>query len=275
MAPQYEARLIESGDLRGSSGHHRSGWRAALWAVAAFGLTVVGVASLVASRAAPAPPVPGLDHAGSVAPPRDASRTEAARNKAAPTQPSPQGNDRSTMRTRASTAVGAAGAIPGAIGPVMARSAPVSVDIPAIGVRSRLLSLDLRPDGTLATPNRPLMAGWYGGSSTPGEPGPAVIVGHVDSWETGPAVFYRLGELAPGEHVVVARSDQSRAVFTVDGVRTYPKTTFPTNLVYGTTRRAELRLITCGDWNASTREYDANVIVFAHLTRAAPAMPHP
>lgn len=179
------------------------------------------------------------------------------------------------MHARASTALGAAGSTRGAIGPVMARSAPVSVDIPAIGVASRLLSLDVQRDGTLATPNRPLLAGWYVGSSTPGEPGPAVIVGHVDSWETGPAVFYRLGELAPGEHVVVTRSDQSRAVFTVDGVRAYPKTTFPTNLVYGATRRAELRLITCGNWNASTSEYDANVIVFAHLTRAGTAMPHP
>jgi LPXTG-site transpeptidase (sortase) family protein len=127
------------------------------------------------------------------------------------------------------------------------------------------MTLGLNPDHTLEVPSKPLMAGWYTGSPTPGQQGPSVIAGHVDSKETGPAVFYRLGQVEPGDRVRATLQDGEVASFEVTAVRSYSKTHFPTHAVYGNTERASLRLITCSDWNQKTREYDGNVVVFADL----------
>jgi sortase (surface protein transpeptidase) len=143
---------------------------------------------------------------------------------------------------------------------------PVALDIPAIKVHTRLLDLGLNQDGTLQVPGKPLQAGWFHGSPAPGRPGPAVILGHVDSYQTGPAVFYRLGAMRPHEQITVTRADRSKVVFSVDAVRAYAKASFPTLQVYGNTADPELRLITCSDWNSRTHSYDGNTVVFAHLT---------
>lgn len=150
-------------------------------------------------------------------------------------------------------------------GPTLDHSAPSRLDIPAVNIHTRLLRLGLNDDGTLEMPWRPLLAGWYGESPTPGERGPAVIVGHVDSTETGPAVFYRLGELITGDTIRVSRQDGTRAVFRVTAVRLYPRSEFPTAAVYGDTARSTLRLITCGDWDEHAEKYVGNVVVFADL----------
>lgn len=142
---------------------------------------------------------------------------------------------------------------------------PVHLDISAIGVHTSLLELGLNSDGSLQVPWKPLLAGWFTQSPSPGTVGPSVIAGHVDSYATGPAVFYRLGAVVPGDTVAVSRADGTRVTFVVDAVREYPKAHFPTGPVYGNTDRAELRLITCGDWDASNSEYDGNIVVFAHL----------
>ncbi|THI94027.1 class F sortase, partial [Nocardioides sp.] len=149
-------------------------------------------------------------------------------------------------------------------GPAMPRSEPVRLDIPAVGIHTRLLRLGLEADGSLEVPSEPMRAGWYGGSPTPGQRGPAVLAGHVDS-PTGPAVFYRLGDLATGSRIEITRADGRVARFRVTAVRAYAKEDFPTRTVYGNTARATLRLITCGDWNDDTDEYDGNVVVFAEL----------
>jgi hypothetical protein len=156
-------------------------------------------------------------------------------------------------------------------GPLLTRSVPVRLDIPSTRIDTSLLRLGLNGDGTLQVPWKPLLAGWYTGSPTPGELGPSIIAGHVDSWATGPAVFYRLGQVIVGADVLVTRADSSVADFKVTAVRSYPKTSFPTNTVYGDVNRAELRLITCGTWNSTTQEYDNNVVVFARLVRVTSA----
>lgn len=156
---------------------------------------------------------------------------------------------------------------PPSVGPVMRRSLPRHVAIPAVKIDAGLLRLGLNADGTLEVPWKPLMAGWYQGSPTPGQLGPAVIAGHVDSWATGPAVFYRLGQVPVGARVLVTRADGSVADFKVTAVTSYPKTAFPTDAVYGDVNRAELRLITCANWNSTTQEYDDDVVVFARLVR--------
>lgn len=155
-------------------------------------------------------------------------------------------------------------------GLLLNRSAPVKLDIPSVSIHTRLLRLGLNRDGTLQVPWKPLLAGWFTGSPTPGELGPAVIAGHVDSWSTGPAVFYRLGEVKPGDRIGVTRADGTVAQFRADAVRVYPKDAFPTETVYGNTDRSALRLITCGAWNSVRRAYDGNVVVFAHLVRRLP-----
>jgi sortase (surface protein transpeptidase) len=145
----------------------------------------------------------------------------------------------------------------------MGRSRPVELSIPAIDVRTALVLLGLRRDGTLEVPTDYLVAGWYDLGPSPGEPGAAVIVGHVDS-TAGPAVFYRLGELTRGTSVQVGRADGSEATFRVYAVREFAKSAFPTSLVYGQTQAPELRLITCGGrFDATTGHYLDNVVVFA------------
>jgi sortase (surface protein transpeptidase) len=109
------------------------------------------------------------------------------------------------------------------------------------------------------------LTGWFTGSPAPGATGPAVIVGHIDS-RSGPAVFYRLPELRPGDRVVVARADGTTVRFAVDSVAQYPKRAFPTQAVFGPAPDPLLRLITCGgSFDTSRRSYRDNVVVTAHL----------
>lgn len=150
-------------------------------------------------------------------------------------------------------------------GPVLAESDPVVVSIPRLGVRSGLERLEIDAAGAMEVPRDAASAGWYALGPTPGALGPAVIAGHV-TWDQVPAVFFRLGELRPGDRVTVAREDGKQAVFSVSRIATYPKTRFPTRAVFGGLDHAGLRLITCGgEYDDSTRRYPDNVVVFATL----------
>jgi len=161
------------------------------------------------------------------------------------------------------------GAGPAPLGP----SVPVHLDIPAIGVSTSLMALGLNADGTIAVPplRRDAPAGWYRHLPTPGEIGPAVILGHVDTAQDGPAVFYRLRELHPGDTVTVRRLDGSSAVFTLSQVAAYPKSAFPTEAVYGPLDHPGLRVISCGGtFDPIRREYRGNVVAYATLTATTP-----
>ena len=119
---------------------------------------------------------------------------------------------------------------------VLSRSRPVTLTIASIGVdHSPLVELGKEPDGALEVPSDPDRAGWFEPGPAPGQFGPAVLAGHVDS-KVGPAVFYRLHALAPGAVVDVARADGRVARFAVDRVERYAKDHFPTRAVYGDTR---------------------------------------
>jgi hypothetical protein len=139
---------------------------------------------------------------------------------------------------------------------------PVRVRIAAIGVDAPLIPLGLDVDRALEVPKRFDVAGWWSGGYRPGEPGPAVIAGHVDS-KTGPAIFYRLGNLKRGDAVVVERGDGTSVRFAVQRLGHYPKTAFPTKQVYGPTGRPALRLITCsGDFDRASGHYVDNTVVY-------------
>ncbi|GGT11986.1 hypothetical protein GCM10010222_62540 [Streptomyces tanashiensis] len=152
----------------------------------------------------------------------------------------------------------------------LARSRPVTVAVPAITIEAPVIELGLDATGRLAAPpvDNPRVVGWYAQGPTPGERGTAVVVGHRDT-RTGPAVFLNLNSLSSGNTVRVARADGKVAVFTVDRVRTYAKNDFPDKEVYGATGRPELRLLTCGGSFDRGKGYEANIVVFAHLTEIA------
>lgn len=144
---------------------------------------------------------------------------------------------------------------------------PVEVDIPKIGARSSLVSLGLNADGTLEVPpvSHPQQAGWYDNGPTPGEIGPAVVLGHVDG-DHQEGVFYRLKELGPGDEVDISRQDGKTLKFRVSHVDSVSKDSFPTNAVYGDTPDPELRVITCGgSFDPSARSYRNNIVVYATL----------
>ena len=114
-------------------------------------------------------------------------------------------------------------------------------------------------------------AAWYRYSATPGQIGASIIEGHVDTVR-GPAVFFRLGALHPGDRVDVTLADGVVAVFRVTGVRLYRKSRFPAKTIYGRTRFAALHLITCGGaFDYTTRNYLSSTVVFAALVTSPPA----
>ena len=167
--------------------------------------------------------------------------------------------------------LGAAEDGPAPLGP----SRPITLSIPAIGVRTPVNPIGLDRDGALAVPQPgPHLdqAAWFENSPTPGQPGPSIIEGHVDSTE-GPSVFFELGDVRPGDRIVVRRADGGTLTFRVDAVRDFLKSAFPTRLVYGGKDLSQptLRLITCSDYDPSIRHHVGNEVVFAHLVHATNA----
>jgi sortase (surface protein transpeptidase) len=157
-----------------------------------------------------------------------------------------------------------------ATSPAMERSVPVRLEVPRIDVRTPLMKLAKNPDQTVETPplSRAQEAGWYRLGAAPGSRGAAVIIGHVDT-ATGPAIFYRLGDLRPGDRARVLRADGRTAVFRIDSVERVEKDRFPTQRVYGDPGYAAIRLITCGGrFDRGSGHYTDNVIAYGHLVRS-------
>jgi hypothetical protein len=154
--------------------------------------------------------------------------------------------------------------------PVLPASRPTGIAIGAIGLDAPVHDVGIGPDGTIGVPDagRAQEAGWYDQGPTPGQYGPAVIVGHVDT-QTGPAVFHELKSLRPGDRIDVRRADGSVAIFEVDSVHRYDKEQLPVDEVFGDFSRPRLRLITCGGrWVGGQTGYADNVVVYASLVRA-------
>jgi hypothetical protein len=151
--------------------------------------------------------------------------------------------------------------------PVLDPSLPVQLTIPAINVQAPILQVGLAADGSVDVP--PLQqhnqVGWFDEGPTPGQFGPALIVGHVDT-RTGPSVFHDLGRLKPGQKIEILRRDHRTAIFEVNSVEHFGKTKLPVARVYGDYSRPLLRLMTCGGpWLGGSRGYEDNIVVFASL----------
>lgn len=150
---------------------------------------------------------------------------------------------------------------------VVDNSPATHLSFPRMRIDTELMVLDLADDGSVAVPpdNPDAPAGWYGRGSSPGEPGPTVVLGHVDT-KAGPGVFYGLGATRVGDRMSVARMDGRVAEYEVKRVASYPQSNFPTDEVYGPTSGSELRLITCGGrFDRANGGYQANIVVFATL----------
>ncbi|NUR87787.1 MAG: class F sortase [Nonomuraea sp.] len=152
--------------------------------------------------------------------------------------------------------------------PPMMPSTPVRIVIKRLGVNAPIKSVGLAKNGTIEVPpsDNPNLVGWYRNMSTPGEQGPAVLLGHKDT-RTRSAVFSRLGEIRYGDTIEVKRQDKTTAVFTVGGIEQASKKTFPTERVYGSRENAQLHLITCGGaYDRTIGHYNDNIIVYATMT---------
>jgi len=154
-----------------------------------------------------------------------------------------------------------------------AHSVPVELRIPALSLSVSVSSLGLNPDGTVQVPSVVQQPGWFRLGPTPGQVGSAVILGHVDSSE-GPAVFFGLRTLVPGDQVVVSLADGDTARFDVTSVATYSKQSFPDQQVYGSHGYSALQLVTCGGaFDHQTGHYLSNVVVYTSLVGISPATP--
>jgi hypothetical protein len=153
----------------------------------------------------------------------------------------------------------------------LSRSQPVRLTVARLKIRADVTASGQAPDGTVEVPplNRPKAVNWYSPGPSPGEIGPAVLLGHVDS-RSGPAVFYSLGLMKSGDLIAVTRKDGSTARFSVDEVTTVRKDSFPTAKVYGDLTYPGLRLITCGgSFDPVKHSYTSNTIVYARLVNDA------
>jgi hypothetical protein len=208
----------------------------------------------------------GLADHGSPPVPASIDASSASTGRAGPHATSP--------RTGAPSRQPARGGIPDPIAKlVLPASTPVSITVPRLRIRSDLVRLGVNGQGVMDVPSDPAQAGWYDLGPTPGELGPAVIAGHV-TWDLVPAVFFRIGNLHPGDRLRVVRRDGVTATFEVRAVRRFPKVRFPTKAVFGPIDYAGLRLITCGGtYDSSTHKYLDNIVVFARLV-AARGRPH-
>lgn len=154
--------------------------------------------------------------------------------------------------------------------PVLGRSLPVNIRARSVRIEAPVHRVGDTPSGSIDVPKGERFdeAGWYDKGPTPGEYGPAVIVGHVDRGD-GPSVFHKLSRLRPGNRVEIGRADGSVAVFEVNSVKRYDRDDLPADEVFGDFSRPGLRLITCGGrWVGGTTGYADNVVVFASLVRA-------
>jgi len=142
---------------------------------------------------------------------------------------------------------------------------PSTLSIPRIGVRATIVAVDRKADGAMQVPD-PGQVGWYRLGPRPGDPGPAVLVGHVDN-HTSPDVFYRLGQLRPGDEILVGQPDGTTTRFLAGRLERHPKTALPTTRIWLKTTRPLLRLITCaGSFDHATGHYRDNLILYASPT---------
>jgi LPXTG-site transpeptidase (sortase) family protein len=72
------------------------------------------------------------------------------------------------------------------------------------------------------------------------------MAGHLDYWDVGPAVFYHIGDLQPGDKISVTGKDGKIYTYQVDWVKNFDANNAPLQDIVGPTKTESLTLITCG-----------------------------
>ncbi|MEK2494211.1 class F sortase [Kitasatospora purpeofusca] len=245
-------RAARGGRARDAAQHGRHGRRAGRGAglnrsiFGAAGLLCLAIGATVAVSGRAEPPVVRVETSARQAP--DAT---------APAAPAPAPPAPSTARTGTGPETAAAPR-------PLAASLPTRLLIPSAGVDAPVTGLGLNADGTVEVPaaDRADEVGWYRNGPTPGETGPAVLIGHYDTAH-GPAVFHNVPKLKPGDLIQVRREDGGTVDFRVRTLLQYAKGEFPTDTVYGNTKGPELRLITCGGRIGADGHWTDNIVVLA------------
>jgi sortase A len=136
--------------------------------------------------------------------------------------------------------------------------------IPSIEVEAPVVVVGKDASGVLETPGNGWDVGWYDVSTVPGQPGNSIMTGHVDYYDIGPAVFWRLRDLSPGDEVQVHLPEGDVVAYQVTQVESYDAGTAPVEAIMGPTADDVLTLITCaGSFDPSVREYDHRLVVRA------------
>lgn len=145
--------------------------------------------------------------------------------------------------------------------------APARIRIPALGVDAEVVDVGLGKTGNMAVPYTFAQAGWYRYGPKPGELGSAVLDGHVDNGLGVPAVFYKLGELKPGDDIYIDTKAGGTLHFKVAETAAYDVADVPLEKVFNRSDAPRLNLITCeGDWVQSQKMYNERRVVYAVLS---------
>jgi LPXTG-site transpeptidase (sortase) family protein len=158
---------------------------------------------------------------------------------------------------------------PGPIGlnPIPARVVgvvPVSIQIERAGVNAEVEAIEI-VDGKMQDPTGPWVVSWYKDLAKIGEFGNAVMAGHVDYWDVGPAVFYNVGQLQEGDKILVTGENQEIFTYEVEWVKNYDADNAPINEIVGETGEESLTLITCGGpFDYETGHYLQRTVVRSH-----------
>jgi sortase (surface protein transpeptidase) len=154
--------------------------------------------------------------------------------------------------------------------PTAAAEAPARLAIPQLGVDAQVEPVGVDAQGRLGTPSRPENVGWYRLGAAPGQPGDAVIDGHLD-WVSGPAVFWRLHQLRIGDEATVTGASGGRLRFVVDSVSSVA---YDANVdsLFVTSGPPSLTLLTCtGAWDRQRATYLQRLVVHLSLPPAPPS----
>lgn len=153
--------------------------------------------------------------------------------------------------------------------PFATRGAPARLEIPAIDVATDLESLSPNESNQIGAPRDWQKAGWYDTGFYPGEPGSAVITGHLDTDSGAPAVFWRLKEMQRGDRLTVAYPNGDRFVFEVEEKKLVDADTVVGDAydrLFAPSDDPRLSLITCdGAWDHGRATYSKRLIVFTRL----------
>lgn len=141
---------------------------------------------------------------------------------------------------------------------------PARLRIPSLGVDAPVEQVAAKADGTMDTPKKFGDVAWYAPGARPGNPGNAVIAGHVDNALTTSGVFEHLDQISIGDYITVADEAGKTLVYRVISNTAYPVDEAPAQAIFATEGPSRLVLITCtGQWEPGQRQYSERLVVVA------------